>query len=347
MASPISGGTKHGIAISSRDVTVLHEWIVVKPDRDFTTAAFDVTYEIESAVEGQQIPLLFIARNYIGDFHLNVDGMPVSLLSVPDSILHTDHTLLAAFRGATDTSDADHDPHVSVTYDGHSYEQVRLSELKYFLVDLPKGVHRINLTYNAEPELDRSDWIRQYRLAYSLSPARHWKSFGPLDLTIDARNQSDKLLTNLRVPDSGSLNGVAVWHFKELPANFFQICYTPRATTSAQTLLAIKPEGLAVILAVALFVVHLWTVIRYRKRGGVRKVSPPVLIGSLLLPFLFLVGWIWFYSLIDMAIGKDASRRHGYQFLLLGFYVVIMPLYLLAMLLIDYWLKRHYAVKAD
>jgi hypothetical protein len=47
MASPLSGGTKHGAAVSSRDVTVLHEWILVKPDRKFNAAQFIVTYEID------------------------------------------------------------------------------------------------------------------------------------------------------------------------------------------------------------------------------------------------------------------------------------------------------------
>src|ERR1043165_6541151 len=84
MASPISGGTQHGMAMSSRDVTVLHEWILVKPERGFTAARFDVTYEIETSVDGQQIPLLFITRNYLGDFQVSVDGKSVSLLNVPD-----------------------------------------------------------------------------------------------------------------------------------------------------------------------------------------------------------------------------------------------------------------------
>jgi hypothetical protein len=64
MASPIVEGSKNASAFSSKDVTILHENIMVHISQDFKTAKYTIEYTIKSDVVGGQIPLLFLAKEY-------------------------------------------------------------------------------------------------------------------------------------------------------------------------------------------------------------------------------------------------------------------------------------------
>jgi hypothetical protein len=65
-----------------------------------------------------------------------------------------------------------------------------------------------------------------------------------------------------------------------------------------------------------------------------------VIVGSLLLPLVGLIAYITTPYFIDWLIGEAASGRHGYVFLVIFLYPVIMPLYWLSMVGVDWYFKR-------
>jgi hypothetical protein len=62
--------------------------------------------------------------------------------------------------------------------------------------------------------------------------------------------------------------------------------------------------------------------------------------GSILVPLLVLLSYIFSFSLIDLAIGPAASRNHGYTFLSLAFYPLLLLVYWPAMWLVDRAMAR-------
>ena len=340
MASPYIGGTEHAIAITSRDITVLHEQIFIGPEKDLNLAHFVIDYDLESTTEGRQIPLLFVAEDYYGAFNVVVDGHPVALPDVPRDIILRDKTF-SNFKNSFDTPFEQGLPVVRIGYAGKGFdEEVRFKDLKYFEVNLSKGRHHVKVTYDARWEKDRSGWVTAYHLNYALSPARHWKSFGTMDLILDARALKKPLTTNLRQPDSGSVNALAVWHFNVLPADFISINHQPEISFFAKKLIAIGPWYIALIIGLMLACMHLWAMVLYRKQAKQAEISWVMVAGSLLIPLLYFIAGINAYSWIDRAIGQAASRRHGYEFLAIVFYVVVMPVYWAIMWVIDRRIKR-------
>jgi hypothetical protein len=78
----------------------------------------------------------------------------------------------------------------------------------------------------------------------------------------------------------------------------------------------------------------------YRKKHPAQKFSPLVIVGSLLVPILFLIFWIYSYYMIDNAIGIHAGGNHGYSFIVFFLYPVIFPVYWLIIWLIDYFIFK-------
>lgn len=79
MASPMQTGT-HGTApFTSREVDIVREQMRIVPDRKFQKAVFYIDYFIQSDRDGRQIPLLFYAMDYMTDFKVWLDDMPVLL----------------------------------------------------------------------------------------------------------------------------------------------------------------------------------------------------------------------------------------------------------------------------
>jgi len=65
-----------------------------------------------------------------------------------------------------------------------------------------------------------------------------------------------------------------------------------------------------------------------------------VILGSLVVPLLILFFHMLSYFIIDWSIGEEASRRHGYTFLILFLYPLLLPVYWFIMWWIDRSMKR-------
>lgn len=341
MASPIQEGTYSGTAFSSRDVDIVKETIFIKIDKEFKTAYFFVEYFINTETDGKQIPLLFHARDYKGDFKIRVDNQEVNLLDIPGEYTNTAHSPFEKFsdyfskpfrEGESET--------VEIQWEKNTSNVYKLNDLKYFETDLIKGEHRIRIEYTANVWSDISKWVKEYSFRYSLSPAKNWKSFGELQITIDATSFQNTITTNLGPQTKGRLDSLAVWNFSNLPSDYIEIIYIPEISGLAKTLISINPTGLTIIFSILIILLHLTGIIKHRKNHPTKKYSWVVIAGSIIVPFLMLISHTISYSIIDNVIGKEAGNYHGYHFLIIVFYPILFPVYLAIMWCVDAMFKQ-------
>lgn len=342
MASPYFPGTQVDHPLTSRDVSILRERIHVTPDKDFHHAIFNIEYTVKADSAGVQIPLLFYAVDYDNGFNVWADGRKVELLGFPGSYVEPGNPLFKKFDLKKEEWSNEF---VAVAWgDGreHSY---RLSDLKYFEIDLDTGTHVIRVEYTARAGGDisggrASDWVTQYSFSYSLLPAAYWKSFETLEITVDASAFDGAITTDLGPPASGNIDSIATWKFEELPMEEFHIYHTPEISSFAQLLIFIGPLGLTLIFAVIVGFLHALAVRSHRKRKPLTKYSWVVITGGIVLPFFFFIAYMYSFGLIDSAIGPHAGRYHGYTFLVVLLYPFVMPVYWTIMWLVDRQVKN-------
>ncbi|HSC54759.1 MAG TPA: hypothetical protein VLC98_14100 [Phnomibacter sp.] len=335
MASPYIDGSMSSAAFSSRNIDVLKEKIRIVPNSDLQTALFHIEYTIQTDTGGIQIPLLFHALDYSGGFTVWVDDQLVNVLPVPVDDQLVPKTLSSGF---SNIFKGQHE--VAIAWDEHYSDVYRINDLKYFETMLSKGTHRIVVEYKAKPWVNRQQWVREYSFEYSLSPAKFWKSFGELEITVDASHIDASTTTNLGNPASGSVDAVAVWKFDSLPGEKIQISCVPKIGASARMLLNIGTTGITWCFAILAILLHFLLIRRYRKNHPQKKYSQAVIVGSILIP-LAIVLFNWYaYDIIDNAIGIHASSYRGYNFTIF-LYPIVMPFYWIAAWLIDKAYKRN------
>ncbi len=335
MASPYRFGTKVSNAFTSSEVDILKERINVTLNKESSTANYVVEYFIRTDKEGKQIPLMFYASEYKGDFKVWVDGKKVSLQKIPNDYTRNK---FEGFSKSYNNKDVDK-AEVAIRWRDNSSIIYKLTELKYFEVDLAKGEHTIRVEYASNVWEDRSKWVKEFSYRYSLSPARYWKSFGTLEITLDARGFGEELNTNLGKQESGKQDS-AVWKFDKLPADVFEISYVPKISPTANLLINIEPSGLAMIIGLLLWIIHLFLTWRYRRSNPGKRFSWVMILGSLIVPAIILFYYVYSFDIIDSAIGDYASMYHGYNFLVVFIYPVLMPVYLIVMWISDRMMKN-------
>ncbi len=330
MASPITKGTSSGSAFSSRDIDILSENIHIKVNPDFKTASFKVDYRIQCKADGRQIPLLFLAQQYSGAFKVRVDGHEVNVQDVPAQYDFSEGSPFFQFsRSFPDRISQGEAATTTIHWSKQDRSLYQLRDLKYFETSLEEGVHQIQVEYIASTWVDRSDWVKVYSLPYALMPAKYWNSFGTLTITLDASDFSKSLQSNLGKPQRGKMDAIAYWSFDEIPLDFLQVSYTPEISALAKTLIQFGPECLGLFLGLLLMILHFFWLIRYKKANPEKSMNKPLLLGSIMVPFLGILSYLYSFELIDQLIGQEASRFHGYTFLVWLIYPVLV---------LGYWL---------
>lgn len=333
MASPVRKGTSSSAAFSSNNIDILKEQLNISINPDFTTAFFDITYTIFNETDGKQVPLLFHAVNYKEDFKVWVDDQEVSILQVPKDYRHSAGDAFEPF--ANSFSQSGDLTYVLIYWEEGVGSTYYLSDLKYFETNLSRGEHKIRVTYTASPWENRDYWVKEYSFRYSLSPAKHWKSFGTLEVNVNTAGFNRPVTTNLGEPQKGTPGSVLSWTFQKIPANYLQINYVPEVSNTAKSLIKIGPDGLTIIFGLLLAAIHLFLIAFHKRRYLKKKYSWVLIAGSIIIPFIILLFNISSYNIIDRAIGEHAGRYHGYTFLVLIFYPVFMPVYWLVMWLLS------------
>lgn len=342
MSSPFREGTKSGTAFSSRDINILSEDIQIIIDKKFETAKFTIEYTIESEVAGKQIPLLFFAQDYKDSFIVSVNDKLVEIINVPDEYIDGDNSPFSKYSNVfiNGYSKQYKKDQVVIYWERFSGVVCNLSDLKYFESDIAKGVHKIRVQYTAKVWTDLSEWVKQYTFTYSLTPAKYWKSFGTLHINVQQQGEVKQLFTNLGQPIEKTYFANNTWTFNKLPDNYLAMSYSPNISSLARALITITPLGLSMFVAIVLLAIHVFFVISYRKRNIGKQYSSVVIVGSLLLPFLILLSYMFSYDLIDYTIGEEAGRHHGYVFIAILLYPILLSAYWRIVWLIDRQQKR-------
>lgn len=340
MASPMREGSKNASAFSSKDVAILHENIVVHISQDFKTAKYTIEYTIKSDVVGGQIPLLFLAQDFKDNFTVWLDGKPVAIKNIPEQYYKTQNSPFANFTNSF-TDIVDNNQYISIYWQPRHKVQYNLDDLKYFETNLTQGEHKIRVEYLANVWVDKSNqWINEYSFRYSLAPAKSWKSFESLDITVFQDGNVKPLTTNLGNPREGKFDTMSTWNFNKLPADSFDIYYKPEIKGTAKTLIAIDPFGIAFLSGIVLMLIHIVLNYWHRKRNAIKKYSWVVIIGSFIVSYLMLHIYFISYAIIDGLIGVDASGRHGYYFVIVIFYPVLVVVYMAIMWVIDVIMRK-------
>lgn len=347
MASPIQRESYPMSVVSSKDMDILNENIHIRIDKYFQRAFYKVEYTIQSDREGFQIPLLFHARDCLKNFKVWLDGKEVDLKEFDykeqDTSSKFDHFLSSReknFRGNLIQA-------ITIIHDENYHRQFPLSDFQYFEVDLSKGIHKIYVEYIGKSWADNSDWVREYSFRYFLAPAKEWKSFHELNLTIDVSEFDQPIHSNLGPPDSGSFKGIASWKFSEIPTDYIQITFSPKATGFAKFLIDIGPLIIAIVFILILLITHILMIWYSRKYSRDLLAKSIVIGGSLIFPLFILMSFGFAYLFIDYAIGSYASGYHagGYAFLAIYLYIFLMPLYWIGMHNLGKEHKKYFAAK--
>lgn len=339
MASPLREGTLTGSAFSSLDIDILKENINLIVNEDFQTGKFFIDYHIRSDSDGIQIPLLFIAKDYKSDFKVWVDGRETKLLDIPSDYTSWTKPLsdnIDKFSDSFNKSDNERGSEtVTIYWNKSSGIVYDLNDLKYFETDLSKGEHLIRVEYTADAWVDRSGWVKEYSFRYSLSPAKNWRSFTNLEISINSSLVNSQVTSSLGDPAIGKISSIAEWNFSKLPADFFTVNYTPKIKGYAKSLIDIGPENLTLIFGILVTFILIFFIYNFRKRNPSKKISWIVITGSIFIPFLIILFYMFSFDIIDNAIGPESGNYHGYTFLAFFFYPLAVPIYSLMMWLID------------
>ena len=339
MASPIHEGTWTARPFISQYVDILKENILIVPDDKFETAQFKIEYHIKADRSGVQIPLLFYASEFKENFKIWIDDREIKLKQVPETYKKLEGTPFNDFAYFFDTKNRSETKRVLIEDSPSGGFYVSIDDLKFFETDLTEGNHIIRVEYVANKWIDRSDWVKEYSFRYALSPAKYWKSFGRLEITIDASRFDGNITTNIGAPTTGDLHSNGIWTFTSIPTEVLQISYTPCITPTAHTLLKISPTGLTLLLSIILILLHFISIRIYRKANPNKRFSWTMIVGSVIVPFLALFGYMYTFDIIDTAIGQEASRYHGYTFLIILLYPILLPMYWTIMWLVDKTIK--------
>lgn len=224
MACPFIWGTNSSTALTSKDIDIIRENLFIKIDRKFEEAKYRIQYFIETPKSGVQIPLLFFAKKYKGDFKVWIDDKEIEIKKIDEYIRKVKGTKFQEFDKYFDkpTVNKDDPETISVYWSEHMGDVIEISDLQYFEVNLSKGRHCIEVRYTSDSYtlIDQKDFF-----IYSLSPASFWKSFNKLHVEVDNTSFGREIKTNLGSPLTGKLDSVATWEFDKIPHKFLELTF--------------------------------------------------------------------------------------------------------------------------
>lgn len=275
MASPEFELLSGVSTISSRQIDILHEDLKITLDPFFNHVFFNVHYRIRADKAGKQIPLLFVAESYKSNFTVEVDGKPVEVLRIPEAFYKSDRLM-----------DYNH-PKIEVKpdevyIDWPEFQKVyEKKNIQYFEVDLAQGEHSIVIRYEAGTISDEfyGDYdivMTETSIKYLLAPAKLWKSFGGLNLTIDATDFFKENAEALIYSDFGNLSAkvpVKHWEFDSIPKDYFYVSYRPKPESYDFKYFMgyYKPAIIIYGTGMILLLVIIYGIYRYKKKRESQK----------------------------------------------------------------------------
>jgi hypothetical protein len=344
MASPIDQGALPSTPFTASSVQVIREYLKIRINNTFQTAHYSVQYTILSEQNGLQIPFLFYASEYLSDFTILVDGVPVELMEKPDKYVPKVEGKFKDFDYFFSLDSGVKKPIYisdgkSAYSDDNNEFPVTIEDMLYFETDLSKGEHLIELNYIGSAWKDASGLVNEYSFRYALAPAKYWKSFGNLTVELDCSEFDRQVTTNLGLPEKGSVQEHSIFHFNSIPTDVIYISYLPKIDKRTLFFANLGPFNMALILSLLFALLHVFRIIHFRKENLEKRFSRVVIIGAILIPLIFVFSWFFGYAWIDYMIGEEAGQR-GYTFLVILLYPFIFLVYFLLTWFIDFIVKR-------
>ncbi|TXH22168.1 MAG: hypothetical protein E6Q95_02650 [Chitinophagaceae bacterium] len=269
MASPQLEQLSGVSTISSRQIDILHEDLKITLDPFFNNVFFNVHYRIRADKAGKQIPLLFVAESYKSNFTVEVDGKPVEILRIPETFYESGR--LMDYNPPKIEVKAD-----EIYVDWPVFEKVyEKKDVQYFEVDLAQGEHSIVIRYEASA-ISKEFYgaydivTNETSIKYLLSPAKLWKSFGGLNLTIDATEFLKQNPKASIYSDFGNLTAkepVKHWKFDSIPEDYFYISYQPKSWSyNFKYFMAYyKPAIIIYGTGIILLLIIIYVIYRYKR----------------------------------------------------------------------------------
>jgi hypothetical protein len=258
------GGALGGRPFVNKYVDIRNEKLNITIDQQFDYAAIDAIYYIESQMDGIKIPLLFYASEYEKNFNVTVDGKKVEVMPIPDDYYIVEGTkfndFAKAFRQYKHGGVPKDEALIKISPEEAIYSQ--LNEFKYFETDIPKGKHVIEVTYEAHKWIDRTNYLNEYSIRYDLSPAKQWRSYAQLELTINNLGYRGNIKTNIGKPYYGSLDSTAKWKINEIPDDIILVTTKPHIAWWIRIVLFLDPLGIWIILILFILFLH-YKLIKY------------------------------------------------------------------------------------
>lgn len=332
-ASPYREGTRTSTIISTKDLRILSEKIHIQPNASFTKAKYDIEYTISSDFQTTNIPILFVALDYLGEFEISVDGKKIMVCPFEEDSLSNKEYCNRLFGCLTIFDSVNLG--VNVKFGKFETQYYRLNDLKYYLINLNKGNHIIQVSYQAKESIDLSEKLKIHTFNYSLYPAIFWKSFGHLEVILDLTKCKKELKCNLGKIRMNTTRK-ASWKFNKLPKENIILTYQSKPSYWASFFLKLGVAPIGLIFSIILMIVHLYIIRWFAKRNKSILTFLSTYLGVLFVPFLFIWCFIYAEDLIDFTIGSEASRRGSAHYLifispLIYFaYFVLLTIYYIA-----------------
>lgn len=315
MAQPWISGSTHSTLYGAKNCRVIKENIAIDlaEDDESTFARFIIKYLIHSDVN-QTIPLLFIGIGLDKNQIVFVNNIASQIL---------DPKLINA--SAVKFSDTD-----SIAANSE--------DLIYFNAPLHKGENIITVAYEADLGFNTYGFVKMRTLEYSLYPSRFWKSFGTINIMMHLQSKYKIVSSNIGDPEIE--NDIAKWQITSINVDNIELVITEKTNFVATILLFLQPLGIAVLFLILMFFLHL-KLIRKKYEQKNRSLKYALSLGIVIIPILFYVVYFSSFSLIDFSLGQESSK-HGYVFLYVVTYPILVLCYGILMYGIDKNLKSKY-----
>ncbi len=338
MYNPYQKGSLSGLSFAQRNIDIVQEDMVVTLNETFEKIQFKVTYTVNNLGELSKVPIIFYAKNLASNFIITLDGVPITVdtlnaaFELKYKLVHYNKTItdsiLAKVRNSnTILSKTDND-----------------KDNVYFTLPVTKGMHSIVVTYLAKPYTNSTGYVKQYTIPYILAPAKLWKSFGKLTITIDATNALNHISTNLGKVTSGTLGSgsKAVYTYNSIPQDVIEITYTPQLNVLATLLTKADPYAIGWVLWLCVLVWHCVSVY-YKLRSGITTTMHYtkywlVILGNSILPIFTTIATILY---INYSAGIHGGQRDAYAILYILFYPFFFLVHTILSQVILYIAKRN------
>lgn len=320
MANPLRKGTVSSSAFGTADIDILSENITVEIDSVFSSAIFNVTYEVHSKKGGESLLLAFVAQDYLGDFEVYSGNEKVDTIAMnADSLL--------AFSEAKRAFGE-----IYLRFGKHDSYRLLRENLKFFRIPIQSDIQKINVRYRAKPWNDNRAFIKHVSFRYSLFPVKFWRNFTNLTIKVKSPINID-----VNFGEGKKDGAYAVWHFENLPGDYLIIAKKEEPSLIARFLLFLGPLGIGVIFYFALIIFHCYLIRKWIIEGkGILNLDPylfRIALLALFFDFIAYLACVLSYPLIDFFLGDLAHGSHGVMHLI-GLAIFVAFIYIFRLIFV-------------